>query len=160
MSTAAAAHLASACNRVPRFEAALAAAGERARVALGAGAPARLRSQRHRSHRNKFDVAASIAPPEPVPGAQWQAGRTPGNERLKVLLNGEPVIGAVVASAGGDFGDGDPRSGWVLVLPEPQLRHDLRPGPGAPTGVGYRIPVLADMRRLYGRVELVPGDRC
>ncbi len=44
--------------------------------------------------------------PPTVPGADWQSGVTAGSERFRVLLDGEPVAGAVAASVA---------AGWVDV---------------------------------------------
>ena len=53
---------------------------------------------------------AELVPDGPKPpvvaGATWQSGVTARNDRYRVLLNGEPVAGAVAASAA---------AGWVDV---------------------------------------------
>jgi hypothetical protein len=67
---------------------------------------------------------------------------------VKVLLDGEPVVGAVAASVG---------EGWVLVQPEPELE-PVKCNSRAPLGLAYRIdPFLAPVKRT-GVVTLVePG---
>ena len=83
--------------------------------------------------------------PRRVAGAEWQAGVTPANERFKVLLDGEPVVGAVAASVG---------EGWVLVQPEPEIEA-VKCNSRAPLGLVYRIdPFLSPVRRV-GVVTLV-----
>jgi hypothetical protein len=88
------------------------------------------------------------ARPRRIAGACWQAGVTEGNEQVKVLLDGEPVVGAVAASVG---------EGWVLVQPEPELE-PVKCNSRAPMGLAYRIdPFLAPVKRT-GVVTLVePG---
>jgi hypothetical protein len=89
-------------------------------------------------------VAAPTAPRR-IRGAQWQAGVTEGNERIKVLLDGEPVVGAIAASVG---------EGWVLVQPEPEIV-PVRCNSRAPVGLAYRIdPFLSPIKRT-GVVTLV-----
>jgi hypothetical protein len=88
-------------------------------------------------------------PPRPIAGAVWQAGVTPRNDEIKVLLNGEPVVGAVAAS---DV------EGWVLVQPDPQLTI-VKSNSRAPLGLAYRIDPFTGLARRDGRVELVGGDR-
>lgn len=89
-------------------------------------------------------VPAPLAPRR-IQGASWQAGVTAGNERVKVLLDGEPVVGAVAASVS---------EGWVLVQPEPELV-PVKCNSRAPVGLAYRIdPFLSPVRRV-GVVTLV-----
>lgn len=81
------------------------------------------------------DHGGSHPAPRKVDGAAWQAGVSPGNERLKVMLNGEPMPDAIAAS------DAD---GWVDV----QVFSDR-------TDAGFCVQRA---RRLSGRVEIVRGD--
>lgn len=66
--------------------------------------------QRVTGARSKDRLASASAkgPKEPqrVAGAEWQAGITPGNAMLRILLNGNPVPLAFAAST---------RGGWVLA---------------------------------------------
>lgn len=87
--------------------------------------------------------------PKAIPAATWQAGVTPGNERLRVLLDGEPAVGAIAANEA---------EGWVVLQPEPRLVGGLSACRDAPLGIGYRVP-LVGRRRRTGRVQIVPGDR-
>ena len=90
-----------------------------------------------RPNRSQADHGGSIPRPAGIPGATWQAGVTPGNENLKVLLDGEPCRDAIAAS------DVD---GWVVV----QTYGDLEDGTISPFHGGTK--------RLAGRVTIVRGD--
>jgi hypothetical protein len=100
---------------------------------------------------------ATRAPrPAVVPYADWQAGVTPGNENLRVLLNGVPQPLAFAASIS---------RGWVLVYAEPVPVIDQQNGHIA----AHRIPrafadenptgSAAGFRRLSGDVRIVQ-DHC
>lgn len=93
-------------------------------------------------------AASSHAKPRAVRGAVWQAGVTEGNERRKVLFNGEPLPSCFAAGRN-----------WVLCHPEPALQA-TRPTPRAPLGLAYLIDEFRDKVLLTGRVEIVRGDRC
>jgi hypothetical protein len=92
--------------------------------------------------------ASSHPRPRHVRGAIWQAGVTEGNERRKVLFNGEPLPACFAAG-----------KGWVLCHPEPSLM-PTRSSPRAPLGLAYLIDEFRDKVLLTGRVEIVRGDRC
>ena len=99
------------------------------------------------SHNSRAFVPAPERPRR-IAGACWQAGVTEGNERVKVLLDGEPVIGAVAASVS---------EGWVLVQPEPELA-PVKSNSRAPMGLAYRIDPFSAPVRRSGVVTLVaPG---
>lgn len=90
--------------------------------------------------------------PAVVAGADWQAGVTPGNADLRVLLDGVPQPLAFAASI---------QRGWVLVYAEPQAVHDNG------RAVAYRIPrefgdvnptgSAAGFRVLRGEVRIIEG---
>src|SRR4029453_4897712 len=80
--------------------------------------------------------------PVRVPGCSWQAGVTPGNERLKVMLDGEPVKQAFAACAGREGGGvfhpapGGGGEGGGLCPPEPEGAR-VRATPRHPLGLAY-----------------------
>ena len=124
--------LAFTATRVLRAAPSLRRTGRATRHDRAVGRPVSLRGGRSRS---EADHGGSYPRPAKVDGALWQAGVTPGNERFKVLLDGEPCRDAVAA------GDG-----WVLV----QVYGDLEDGTIS--------PFHGTTRRLTGRVEIVRGD--
>ena len=55
--------------------------------------------------------------PVPIDCAEWQTGLTPGHERYRIKLNGEPMTGAIAANA---------TIGWVIVVMPKHRDHDSR----------------------------------
>lgn len=78
----------------------------------------------HRPH----DGSMACLRPAPVSGADWQGGVTPGNERVKVVCDGEPLVGCYAAVACGAHG-------WARYV-DSNGEHQTK----------------------HGRVELVAGD--
>ena len=79
--------------------------------------------------------------PEKVDGADWQAGVTIESWKFKIHLDGEPCKNAVAAARSWvGF------TGWV----------DVRSYGDKPDGTSD--PLAAATRRIYGLVEIVPGD--
>lgn len=95
-------------------------------------------------------------PPEPIAGVTWQAGVTPGSEKFRVLLNGEPRPDAIAA---GVEHRADGSEAWfVLLLPPAKLERIARSEkcPDAPLGLAYRIDPFAALVRVYGDVRIIP----
>lgn len=85
-----------------------------------------------------FNGAASVEAKGPAldPAATWQAGVTPGNDRYKILLNGEPMPNAVAAND---------RIGWVDVQVFSQK-----------INAGFTV---SGVERRKGYIQVVGGDQ-
>lgn len=89
-------------------------------------------------------IALGVRPsdmPRAILAADWQAGITPGNERLRVTLDGEPVPMAFAAASG--------PNGWV--------REFVAQGSGQQCQ--HTTDSITGERTRRGHVRIVGGDR-
>lgn len=103
--------------------------------------PKSYRRKSKKAHR----VECEAKKPQPIEGAQWQAGVTPDNELYRVTLDGVPCPLALAAS---EF------YGWVMCYEEREsglASADALPGE-------CTVEYLAAPRKVYGKVRIVRGE--
>ena len=108
-----------------------------------------------RQRQDGLQMGGSWPAPVPIAGAVWQAGISPGNANLRVLLDGEPVPLAIAAKPG-------PR-GWVKRYDDPRREPILEASREHESEGRVFLPRGPDgetrTKTERGDVRIVSGDR-